>query len=310
MSIDFLGPPAIKHAANLVRQYNEHLILLKGRIELESGVAASEEFSRAIALIGALQAHLESPPDRTHVQLETDFARAYVAAVKWLRNESRDKIDELRSRGATAALLSEPATQMKRLEEILDSSVLRPYLDEEPLLTEKYFGRTQGSGAENGMRAPEPKKCFIVIASDKDDSHRHEERYRNSIEPAIRESGYTPVRNADDHDPNWFGGMIRHLRTCELAVVDLTDMRPNCIWELGILNAWDVPLVIVSPKEPSLPTDIFTQRVSVFYEGQSSEQLKLLRSELVKKIPSVMAHEQRGKFLPPLIGYDNDSAKD
>jgi hypothetical protein len=150
-----------------------------------------------------------------------------------------------------------------------------------------------------------PKKCFVVIASDRENKNKkHNNRYTNAIEPGIKSADYNPIRNTDDNGPNWFHDMIQNLRTCEMAVVDLTEMRFNCIWELGILNAWDVPIVIICPKEASFSkniSDIFTQRVPVFYNIKNKKtRYDKLKNDLKTKIEEVMSHDRKGQFLPKL----------
>ena len=126
-------------------------------------------------------------------------------------------------------------------------------------------------------------------------------RYKSAIEPGIIQSGYKPIRNIDDSGPNWFHDMARNLHTCEMAVVDLTGSRFNCIWELGILNALDIPVVIICLDDESLPADIFSQRVTVFYNANDNKtRYKKIIVNLSKKIKGVMSHPQKGKFLPKL----------
>ncbi|OIO04645.1 MAG: hypothetical protein AUJ52_14770 [Elusimicrobia bacterium CG1_02_63_36] len=297
---DLIGKQKIQLAAERVGKYKAHLITLRGKLFTEFGeIEVPEKLADAIDGASALHEHLLKAGG--HVVLDDASTVVYIAALRWQILQLDSQISEKRNRGASEEMVRPLADKKKELEAVLGQSAYAKYKDVTPLLEDSYLKPRPDLKAAVGVRAPESGNCFVVIASDKEEGQTvHETRYRSAIEPGIKAAGFNPIRNVDGNHPNWFMEMIHHLRTCELAVVDLTDLRPNCIWELGILNAWDVPVVLIQPKNLHLPSDIFSQRVSVFYRTQEDSELATLENILTEKIRSVMDHPERGRFLPGL----------
>lgn len=293
-----LSPHYRKLASDRLDSYHSYLVLIREKIvERFGSVDIPTALSEAIQGAGAIRDYLRNHPMPS---LDGESAKVYVAALMHCELELRQKIEAKRRQGATDEMLSSSLKSLDDLVGALAEKAVQPFAKVKPI-REAQFLASEKTEVVAGVeaRAIEPWKCFVVIASDRTgEGVVHETRYQNAIAPGISDAGFVPVRNVDGAHPNWFSEMIGHLRTCELAVVDLTDLRPNCIWELGVLHAWDIPVVLIQPRGLLLPLDIFAARVSIFYDNQTEDELATMRRLLKEKITGVMAHPGRGQFLP------------
>ncbi|GEM_PF-3916674 len=298
--ISIIDTSNIRMYLETVRSYRDHLESIVTGLQRRFGskIKIPAELQKETNMQNALFSHLQKAKGKEIVTVAEEFALGCKTAFLWEKQAITRSIAELKLKGATVEMLANRSQELVAIDGILRYPAYQKMPDKLPLQTEDFLLPLEEEISFSSPRNPEPKKCFVVIASDGDGGETvHEERWK-TIKCGVENSGYDPVRNADGTEPNWFLEMVHHLRTCEVAVVDLTALRPNCIWELGILNAWEVPIVIIQPRGLDIPSDIFAQRVSVFYEGQSQSDLVKLQEDLTKKINSVMSNLQRGKFLP------------
>lgn len=92
-------------------------------------------------------------------------------------------------------------------------------------------------------------ECFVIMPiSDQEGYEKgHFERvYKDIFIPAITKAGYKPFRADDDKTTNLIHiEIIRKLLDCPMAVCDLSSRNPNVLFELGIRQAFDKPVVLV-----------------------------------------------------------------
>lgn len=100
-----------------------------------------------------------------------------------------------------------------------------------------------------GDVAEEKDKCFVIMPiSDPDgyDKGHFESVYKDIFAPAIEKAGYTPHRVDEDASSGLIQAkIIENLINAPMAICDLSTRNPNVLFELGIRQAYDKPVVLV-----------------------------------------------------------------
>ncbi len=100
-----------------------------------------------------------------------------------------------------------------------------------------------------GGVADEKGKCFVIMPiSDPDgyDKGHFESVYKDIFAPAIEKAGYTPHRVDEDVSSGLIQAkIIENLINAPMAICDLSTRNPNVLFELGIRQAYDKPVVLV-----------------------------------------------------------------
>lgn len=91
--------------------------------------------------------------------------------------------------------------------------------------------------------------CFVIMPiSDPDgyDKGHFESVYKDIFAPAIEKAGYTPHRVDEDASSGLIQAkIIENLINAPMAICDLSTRNPNVLFELGIRQAYDKPVVLV-----------------------------------------------------------------
>lgn len=109
-----------------------------------------------------------------------------------------------------------------------------------------------------GDDGKEREKCFVIMPiSDQGDypSGHFTKVYEQIFKPAIIDAGYEPFRvDEDQMSTPIIGKIFKGLRFCPVAICDLSNKNPNVLYELGIRQAYDQPVVLVKDEKT---TNIF-----------------------------------------------------
>lgn len=93
------------------------------------------------------------------------------------------------------------------------------------------------------------KECFVImpISDPEGYSEGHFERvYKDIFIPAIVDAGFTPKRADEEIGTNLIHlEILRKLIECPLVICDLSSRNPNVLFELGIRQAFDKPVILV-----------------------------------------------------------------
>jgi hypothetical protein len=97
--------------------------------------------------------------------------------------------------------------------------------------------------------APPRSECFVVmpISDPEGYSAGHFQRvYADIFAPACEEAGYKPVRADDIRETNLIHlDVLQRLLNSPMVLVDLSSRNPNVLFELGLRQAFDKPVVLV-----------------------------------------------------------------
>lgn len=97
------------------------------------------------------------------------------------------------------------------------------------------------------------ERCFVMMPiSDQGDYPKghFDKTYEYIFKPAIEEAGYEPYRVDENKlcDPI-IGKIFSALQECPMALCDLSNRNPNVLYELGIRQAYDKPVVLVQDEK-------------------------------------------------------------
>lgn len=108
----------------------------------------------------------------------------------------------------------------------------------------------------------ENNQCFVIMPiSDPEGYETGHFRcvYEDIFRPAIEEAGFIPKRADDDCSSSLIEiNIIRDIIECPMAICDLSSSNPNVLFELGVRQAFDLPVVLVQEVNTTRIFDIST----------------------------------------------------
>lgn len=115
--------------------------------------------------------------------------------------------------------------------------------------------KTPKDGQKDGI-----KKCFVMMPftdpEDYDEGH-FSDVYRQVLRPAIEDAGYQAFRIDEDADSSSITTkIIRAIIECDMALCDLSGKNPNVLYELGMRQAFDKPVVLIQDDRTDRIFDI------------------------------------------------------
>lgn len=106
---------------------------------------------------------------------------------------------------------------------------------------------------KKGDTSVEKEKCFVIMPiSDREDylAGHFRKVYDQIFKPAIEDAGYQPFRVDDDKISNSIiKKIVGAIQNCPMALCDLSSCNPNVLYELGIKQAYDKPVVLVQDEK-------------------------------------------------------------
>ena len=113
-------------------------------------------------------------------------------------------------------------------------------------------------------------RCFVImpISDHKDYSEGHFTNvYEQIIKPAIEEAGYEPYR-VDENKicDSIINKIFDAVQECPMAICDLSSRNPNVLYELGLRQAYDKPVVLIQDDKTEKIFDV-SGIGTVFYKS-------------------------------------------
>lgn len=104
------------------------------------------------------------------------------------------------------------------------------------------------------------EKCFVMMPiSDQGDypSGHFTKIYEQIIKPAVKEAGYEPYR-VDENliCDSIITKIFDAIQECPMAICDLSNRNPNVLYELGLRQAYDKPVVLIQDEKTERIFDI------------------------------------------------------
>jgi len=109
-----------------------------------------------------------------------------------------------------------------------------------------------------------PKICFVIMPiSDSEgyDSGHFKRVYDHVIKPACLSAGFEPVRADNINKTNHIIiDILKHIVEADMAICDLSSRNPNVLYELGIRQAFNLPVTLINDNLTPRIFDIQTLR--------------------------------------------------
>ena len=92
-------------------------------------------------------------------------------------------------------------------------------------------------------------KCFVImpISDAEGYSIGHFNRvYQYLLRPAIEKAGFEAIRADEIEETNFIVlDIVQHLLSAEMCICDLSSKNPNVLYELGIRQAFNLPVCLI-----------------------------------------------------------------
>lgn len=135
-------------------------------------------------------------------------------------------------------------------------------------------------------------RCFVMMPiSDQGDYPKghFNKIYEYIFKPAIEEAGYEPYRVDENKlcDPI-IGKIFSAIQECPMALCDLSNRNPNVLYELGIRQAYDKPVVLVQDEKTERIFDVSGIHTIEYSSERLYEDVLKNRSAITEAIRSTM----------------------
>ena len=151
-------------------------------------------------------------------------------------------------------------------------------------------------------------KCFVImpISDAEGYSIGHFNRvYQYLLRPAIEKAGFEAIRADEIEETNFIVlDIVQHLLSAEMCICDLSSKNPNVLYELGIRQAFNLPVCLIKDDLTSRIFDIqgfrdceysSSLRIDEVQDGIDIMKAKLLqKSEMRKDIVIELSYKGFG----------------
>lgn len=135
--------------------------------------------------------------------------------------------------------------------------------------------------------------CFIIMPIGECDGYTSDHFhhvYNDIIKPSVESANFVPIRADDVKATNLIHlEILKKLIEAPMAVCDLSTRNPNVLFELGIRQAFDKPVVLIQEKGTSKIFDIAPLRYLEYSKEMKYHEVLKTQQELKKYIESTQS---------------------
>lgn len=140
------------------------------------------------------------------------------------------------------------------------------------------------------------ERCFVIMPiSDQGDypAGHFTKVYEQIIKPSVEDAGYEAYRIDENNicDPI-INKIFEAIQECPMAICDLSNRNPNVLYELGLRQAYDKPVVLIQDDKTKKIFDV-SGISTVFYKSARQYEDVLEARENIKK---AILETKKGKF--------------
>lgn len=172
-------------------------------------------------------------------------------------------------------------------------------------VTAKQAKNAQQAAAPADEPEIEPQECFIIMPISDQPGYEpgHFTRvYRDIIAPACDLAGLKPCRADEDTSTNIIQhGILIKLLNAPVAICDLSSRNPNVMFELGLRQAFDKPVIIIQDEQTPAIFDISMLRYTSYRSGLLYHQVVEDQEKIASSIRSTVKDTQDGKSTNSLM---------
>ena len=145
------------------------------------------------------------------------------------------------------------------------------------------------------MAKDENKNCFVLMPIADCDGYEKghfAHVYDDIIKPAIDKTEYTAIRADEVKETNFIHlDILKKLIDAPIAVCDLSTRNPNVLFELGIRQAFDKPVVLIQEKGTPKIFDIAPLRYLEYSQEMKYHEVLESQKKLQEAIEATKAAE-------------------
>lgn len=132
----------------------------------------------------------------------------------------------------------------------------------------------------------ELEECFVIMPILDGEGYQHFLHvYKNLIGPACVAAGYKPIRGDEVAEANLIhADILKRILEAPMAVCDLSTCNPNVMFELGLRQAFDKPVVLIQEKGTPKIFDIAPIRAMNYSRDMRYHDVLAEQEELKNKI--------------------------
>lgn len=131
------------------------------------------------------------------------------------------------------------------------------------------------------------EKCFVIMPiSDQGDYPigHFTKVYEQIIKPSVEEAGYEAYRVDENNICDMIINKIFNaIQECPMAVCDLSNRNPNVLYELGLRQAYDKPVVLIQDDKTEKIFDV-SGISTIFYKSARMYEDVIKAREDIKKL--------------------------
>jgi len=141
----------------------------------------------------------------------------------------------------------------------------------------------------------EQKDCFIIMPIADADGYpkgHFGHVYDNIIKPSCEQAGYNPMRADEVKETNLIHlDILKKLIEAPIAICDLSNRNPNVLFELGIRQAFDKPVVLIQEEGTPKIFDITPLRYLEYSKEMRYHEVLTMQNKLKDAIEATVAVE-------------------
>lgn len=145
------------------------------------------------------------------------------------------------------------------------------------------------------MAQKENKDCFVIMPiSDADgyDKGHFDRVYEDIVKPAVSNTEFIARRADEVKETNFIHlDILKQLIDAPIAICDLSSRNPNVLFELGIRQAFDKPVVLIQEKGTPKIFDIGPLRYLEYDKGMKYHDVLKTQKDLTDAIVATKAAE-------------------
>lgn len=145
------------------------------------------------------------------------------------------------------------------------------------------------------MAKKENNNCFVIMPiSDVEGYPKGHflHVYDDIIRPAVEQTEFSPIRADEVKETNFIHlDMLKKLIEAPIAICDLSTRNPNVLFELGIRQAFDKPVVLIQEKGTPKIFDIGPLRYLEYTKEMKYHEVLKSQKELKEAIEATKAAE-------------------
>jgi hypothetical protein len=162
------------------------------------------------------------------------------------------------------------------------------------------LGTNGANGANGNKRTEDGKKtCFIMMPSSSADSYEpgHFKRvYEYIVRPACKNAGFEPVREEDINTTNHIViDVLKKVIEADMAVCDVSSQNPNVLYQLGVRQAFNLPVTLIKDNKTTRIFDIQGWREVQYDANMRIDKIEEAIPELTHALRS--AYKDGGKTI-------------